>query len=139
MRTSAVSNRVQVFNSATAPYRRPGVDDSAESIVNRTSNRSQFTAELEKYLDDAKKGRPGTYSRVSPELQRRRAESAQFYGDSKPTLLDEYSGYLSGLRGAQKARFINGVNGGTQTLSSLDSINRIAPTAEQIAALYKNS
>ena len=96
------------------------------SYFDPLSTSNLFNARLEKNLDDVRKGRGYLTSGVDKDIAAKSFNSSNSLSNLNPNALRQYSGYLSGLSYDSKARFINGVSGGTQLLDQLNQINRTA-------------
>jgi hypothetical protein len=96
------------------------------SFFDPLTNSNAFNARLEKHLDNVRKGRGYLTSGVDKDIAAKSYNSSSSLSSLNPNALRQYAGYLSGLSYDSKARFINGVSGGTQLLDKLTQINKTA-------------
>jgi len=89
-----------------------------------TLSHSKFAIEVEKHLDDYKKGKGNLSRDVAVDLRARDQATSMRLSYQNPKLLAAYASYRSALSYSQRARFIEGVDFATLGAERIGNAHR---------------
>jgi hypothetical protein len=89
------------------------------SIAKKTSSSASFTSDVEKHLDDYRKGKAYLSEETSKELARQSQGASDILGSLSPEARSMYSGYLTGLSYERKSRFVQQAYEASENIASI--------------------
>jgi hypothetical protein len=95
---------------------------SGKSQLLRSQSQNSVVNAIEKHISDVKKGQGDISKNVAYSLGQQSSNASDILSKTNPKALSAYSGYLSGLRYDRAARFVNGVEYGLSTISTVEGV-----------------
>ena len=108
----SLRNNAQASTSSSSRNSQSIRSQSQNSVVNA----------IEKHISDVKKGQGDISKNVAYSLGQQSSNASDILSKTNPKALAAYSGYLSGLRYDRAARFVNGVEYGLSSISTIEGV-----------------
>lgn len=127
-----VSQLASLIQGSSLPIPLYSPKSGSQGQANDTSGRlgslnvshSKFAIEVEKHLDDYKKGKGNLSRDVAVDLRMRDQATSTRLSYQNPKLLAAYASYRSALSYSQRARFIEGVDFATLGAERIGNAHR---------------
>lgn len=128
-----------LFGSISASNSQPRSHSSSLSSVGD----SAFSQKVERHIDDVKKGRGNLSKDVAKQLSAKDFQTASNLQSLNPKALSQYGAYATAFGYDNKARYVNGVNGASNTAKDIDQAQKdgekLKEKMDQLVEDFKNA